>query len=86
MTTTSKDRSYRVREDIANRIGAPLHSDFAPIAYGYQVEVQFTDGAAGMLVDTSNAGFRGIEGWFQVADDLFWRSLGDVADFTARRV
>lgn len=88
--TTPKNRSYDVRRDIADAVGAPHHLDFAPATYVDGVVVTFAEKLAdgkiienqGWLLNTSNAGFRGIEGWIEMFDGRrVHRCLGEVVTF-----
>jgi hypothetical protein len=80
-----RDRSYEVRESIATAIGAPLHTDFTvPATFNVSVLFSDDDNVEARLLSTSNAGFRGIEGWFVREDGTkFTTSLGEVSEWTA---
>jgi hypothetical protein len=88
--TTAKNRSYRVAEQIADDLGAPRYTAGLTVArYADSCEVEFADGVTAYLRNTSNAGFRGIEGYCQETSpegDLtgrtFTRSLGEVTAWT----
>jgi hypothetical protein len=83
---TTKDKSYEVRRYIADAIGAPEHHDFTTARYARAVDVLFDDDTSALLVSTTNAGFRGIEGWFVDADERrFSRSLGEVTEWEVVR-
>lgn len=83
---TAKNRSYDVRRKIAAIVGAPESHDFAT-----EIECLILNPTTGSpeqatLLVTSNAGFRGIEGWFRSAETgaTFFRSLGFVLATTDR--
>lgn len=86
-----KSRSYDVRQDIADTLGKPRSTDFS-IPTG-TVRVTLTPHpvrdlpAEAWLVSTSNAGFRGIEGWFVTDEgDRIVVSLGQVASWETATV
>lgn len=82
MTTTRplteaevRNHSYKVRENIAVALGKPLHTDFS-----CRVACYFRDAPGEFILEsTSNAGFRGIEGWFLCPDgEHHHYSLGEI--------
>lgn len=93
ITDSPKNRSYSVRDAMAQAIGAPLHDDWTTSRYGYAIACIVPlpgDGpddepVDALLLHTSNAGFRGIEGWFEdsISGRKFTRSLGDVLEWEA---
>lgn len=78
MAATTKNRSYDVRRVIADFIGAPAHTD-----YSCELGVELADGRVATLLSTSNAGFRGIEGYFTDLETgaAFHASLGAVVAY-----
>lgn len=77
--TTAKSLSYDVRDELAQLLGKGSGHDFR-----CEVDVVLDDGTFAILVGTSNAGFRGIEGHFEnlVGPKRFTRSLGHVTQYT----
>jgi hypothetical protein len=91
MLDSPRNRSYGVRDEIATALGVPLYHDFTPSRYlpadeGLWATVEDHQGTrTGWLISTSNAGFRGIEGFFQTpAGDYFHASLGSVTSWSVR--
>lgn len=68
-TETPKDRSYTVRDELADLLGKGPNQDFYVGKGGHLVIVE-VDGVEvdAFLLATSNAGFSGILGHFQFAD------------------
>src|SRR5262245_42123712 len=78
---SARDRSYGMRDEIADVIDAPKHADFTCAALGVTVACEVDDEFV-RLISTSNAGFRGIEGRFGREDgERFTASLGDVVSW-----
>ncbi len=75
----AKSRSYDVRAELAQLLGKASSTDFR-----CEVDVVLSDGqldSYAVLVGTSNAGFRGIEGHFVRDGRRFTRSLGHVVEY-----
>lgn len=71
------DRSYGVRNEIAELLGKPLGHDF-----NCDLLVVLDDETDAILNSTSNIGFGGIQGYFTAADGTrFNRSLGAIVSF-----
>lgn len=66
--TAAKNRSYGVRRELADLLGKKHGYDFT-LPKHYLVDVEI-DGEIvdAFLLSTTNAGFRGIEGRFELAD------------------
>lgn len=80
-----KNDSYAFRAWIADAIGAPAHHDFTVARYRATCSVVLDDGRVAFLRSTSNAGFRGIEGYFQALDGSpIYASLGRIREWEVR--
>lgn len=74
---TVKQRGYRRHEELADLLGQGRYQS----GYRCLLPVILDDGRLVELISTTNAGFRGIEGWFRdpALAGAFTLNLGHVA-------
>lgn len=79
---TTKDRGYRLHDELADLLGQPRHQHgYRPTDLRCTVTDRDGEEQSAVLISTSNAGFRGIEGRFETYDGHVTLPLGNVVQW-----